>query len=181
MLYKIRLVMIFLAVLTAATAWADPGPMVLWYSRPAGGWSEAVPLGNGRLGAMVFGGTAEELIQLNDDTLWTGRPHDYSHPGAAEHLPTIRRLLREGKQREAQSLAGKHFMSVPLRQYSYQPLGDLKLHFPGHAEASDYRRLLDLDSAVATVGYKVGGVTFLREVLASAPDNAIVVRLTADK
>ena len=113
-------------VLLAATAAADPGPMVLWYDTPAEKWVEANPIGNGRLGAMVFGGTENERIQFNDDTLWFGEPHDYSHKGAAKHLPEIRRLLFEGKQREAEDLAGREFMSVPLRQTPYQPCGDLR-------------------------------------------------------
>ena len=164
----------------ASTAWADAGPMVLWYTRPAEKWTEALPIGNGRFGAMVFGGTASERIQFNDDTLWIGSPHDYSHQGAAEYLPEIRRLLFEGKQREAEKLATEHFMSVPIRQIPYQPFGDLSLQFPGHDKPTDYRRQLDIDAAVATTSYRVDGVTFTREVIASAPDNAIAVHITAD-
>jgi len=170
-----------LLALAAAVAHADPGPMVLWYAKPAGKWVEALPIGNGRLGAMVFGGAAAERIQFNDDTLWVGRPHDYAHEGAAKHLAEVRKLLFEGKQREAEQLAGQHMMSVPLRQMPYQPFGDLKLSFPGHDAATDYRRELDIDQAVASVSYKVGGVTFHREVLSSFPGQVIVVRITADK
>ncbi len=153
----------------------------LWYRQPADEWVEALPVGNGRLGAMVFGGVEDEHIQFNEDTVWTGQPHEYHHPGAAEHLPTIRRLLAEGQQNEAQDLAMREFMSVPLRQKAYQPLGDLRLHFPGHQETADYRRELDLDSAVARVSYRVGGVTFERQVFASYPDQVVVVRIAADK
>ena len=164
----------------ASTAWADAGPMVLWYTQPAEKWTEALPIGNGRFGAMIFGGTDRERIQFNDDTLWIGSPHDYSHQGAAEYLPEIRRLFFEGKQREAEKLATEHFMSVPIRQIPYQPFGDLSLQFPGHDKPTDYRRQLDIDAAVATTRYRVDGVTFTREVIASAPDNAIAVRITAD-
>ncbi|HUT12608.1 MAG TPA: glycoside hydrolase family 95 protein [Thermoguttaceae bacterium] len=167
--------------LWSTAASADPGPMLLWYEKPAGAWTEANPIGNGRLGAMVFGGVENERIQFNEDTLWFGEPHDYSHEGAAEYLPEIRKLLFEGKQAEAQSLAGQQFMSVPLRQTPYQPCGDLKLSFPGHADATDYRRQLDIDSAVSTVSYKVGGVTYTREVFASHPDDVIAVRVSADQ
>lgn len=162
---------------------AEPteGGWVLWYRQPAEKWVEALPVGNGRLGAMVFGGAESERIQFNEDTLWQGEPHDYSHEGAAEHLPTIRKLLFEGKQRDAERLAMEHFMSVPLRQKAYQPFGDLLLDFPGHGKANDYRRQLDIDSAVAAVRYQVGGVTFQREVFASAPARVIVVRIIADK
>jgi alpha-L-fucosidase 2 len=156
-------------------------PWCLWYQRPAAAWTEALPVGNGRMGAMVFGGTASEHIQFNESTVWTGAPHSYVHAGAAGFLPEIRKLLFEGKQREAEVLAGREFMSIPLRQKAYQPCGDLYIDFPGHAAVADYRRLLDLDRAVAEVSYKVGGVRFTREVFASHPDQVIVVRLTADQ
>ncbi|MBN1417956.1 MAG: glycoside hydrolase family 95 protein, partial [Planctomycetes bacterium] len=154
-------------------------PPELWYEKPAAKWVEALPVGNGRLGAMVFGGTAAERIQFNDDTLWIGEPHDYTHPGAAEVLPEIRRLLFEGKQREAERLAGERFMSVPLRQMAYQPLADLDLESPGHEEVAGYRRSLDLDQAVARVRYSAKGVPFVREVFASYPADVIVVRIAA--
>ena len=153
----------------------------LWYSRPAEKWTEAMPIGNGRLGAMVFGGIEDERLQFNDDTLWTGKPHDYSHPGAADYLPVVRKLLFEGKQREAEALAMKHMMSVPLRQHAYQPFGDLHLHLPNAQKTGGYRRELDLDTAVARVTYTVDGVKFTREVFSSAVDQVIVVRITADR
>ena len=155
--------------------------MKLWYDKPARAWTDALPVGNGRLGAMVFGGPAEERVQFNEDTLWVGEPHDYAHEGAVKHLPAIRSLLFEGKQREAEKLAMAEFMSVPLRQMAYQPFGDLKLTFPGHDTPEGYRRELDLDQAVAAVRYKVGEVTFTREVFASHPANLIVVRVSADR
>jgi alpha-L-fucosidase 2 len=153
----------------------------LSYRQPAKQWTEAMPIGNGRLGAMVFGGIEDERLQFNDDTLWTGEPHDYSHPGAAEYLPVVRKLLFEGKQREAEALSMKQMMSVPLRQHAYQPFGDLHLHFQGHDKPSDYRRELDLDTAVARVTYTVDGVKFTREVFSSAVDQVIVVRISADR
>jgi len=158
--------------------WED---MKLWYSHPATEWTEALPVGNGRLGAMVFGDPAQERLQFNEDTLWIGEPHEYHHDGAAQYLPAVRKLLFEGKQREAQDLAAEHMMSVPLRQEKYQPFGDLLLDFPGHVENSDYRRQLDIDAGVATVSYRVGEATFTREVFSSFPDQVIVVRLSCDK
>ena len=152
---NILLSLVAFVTLAAATVMAEQGPMVLWYDRPAKNWNEALPIGNGRFGAMVFGGTDSERIQFNDDTLWVGRPHDYSHDGAAEHLPAIRKLLFEGKQADAQRLASEHFMSTPLRQMPYQPFGDLTLTFAGHDKATGYRRELDIDRAVSTVSYKV--------------------------
>ena len=153
---------------------------LLWYDRPAEKWVEALPIGNGRLGAMVFGRLDTERIQFNEDALWAGAPRDYSHPGAKDHLPAIGRLLFEGRQREAEKLAMEHFMSRPLRQMAYQPFGDLRLEF-GHEGAGDYRRALDLDSAVTSVRYCVGDATFTRQVFAGYPDQAIVIRLTCDK
>jgi alpha-L-fucosidase 2 len=152
-----------------------------WYTQPAAKWVEALPIGNGRLGAMIYGGAADEQIQFNEDTLWTGQPHEYQHEGAAKYLPTIRRLLAEGKQREAEDLAMKEFMSVPLRQQAYQPFGNLRLHFAGHEKAANYRRELGLDSAVATVSYRVDDVKYLRQAFSSNPDQVIVVHVTADK
>lgn len=138
-------------------------------------------MGNGRLGAMVYGGATDEQIQFNEDTVWTGKPHEYQHPGAAQSLPALRQLLWDGKQREAEELAMKTFMSEPLRQAAYQPFGDLRLHFTGQDNVTDYRRDLDLDSAIATVTYRSGGVDFRREVFASFPDQVIVVHISADE
>ncbi len=155
--------------------------LVLWYDRPATQWVEALPVGNGRLGAMVFGGVTEERIQFNEDTLWIGQPHDYSRPGASRHLPELRELLFAGKQKEAEQLAMDTFMSVPLRQMPYQPFGDVILRFPDHAGATDYRRQLDLDGAVAVTRYTVGEIRYTRHVFASHPDQAVVIHLTADQ
>ena len=129
---------------------AEPiSPLTLWYGHPAVDWDEAFPVGNGRMGAMVFGGTAHERIQFNEDTIWTGEPHEYQHEGAVKFLPELRRLLAEGKQKEAEELGMKEFMGVPLRQKAYQPCADLLLDFAGHEAATDYVRTLDLDDCKA--------------------------------
>ena len=154
---------------------------VLRFDRPAQSWNEALPVGNGRLGAMVFGGVPRERIQFNEETLWTGGPHDYSHPGASEYLAKIRELLFAGKPREAEALAMERFMSVPLGQMAYQPFGDLAIDLPGHERFTDYGRSLDIGRALSGVTYKVNGTAFAREVFASHPDQVIVVRLTADR
>jgi alpha-L-fucosidase 2 len=157
----------------------------LWYNQPAKQWVEALPIGNGSFGGMVFGGTAEERIQFNDDTLYTGEPHDYAHKGAVEYLPELRKLLFEGKQNEAHALGNKEFMSVNTHgrntQEAYQPFGSINLSFPGHETFTDYYRDLDLNEATATTRYKVGDVTYTREVFASYPDKAIVMQIKADK
>ncbi len=182
MRYLTPILLLTLISLTAAAHESGvPGASELWYDEPAKAWLEALPIGNGRLGAMVFGGTAKERIQFNEDTLWAGGPRDYSHPGAADALAEIRRLLFEGKQREAEQLAMEKFMSVPLRQVAYQAFGDLLLEFPGHEQVAGYRRQLDLDSAVATTQYEHDGVTFTREALASFPDQVIALRVRASR
>lgn len=155
--------------------------LALWYEKPATKWVEALPVGNGYMGAMVFGGVDKERIQFNEGTLWQGHPQDYSHVGAAESLAEIRRLLFEGDQRRAQALAMDKFMSVPLRQMPYQPFGDLHLEFNLGANCSDYMRTLDLASATAITEFSVGEKHYRREVFASYPDRVVVVRLTASQ
>ena len=165
----------------AAEAAGGGTDMRLWYERPAAQWVEALPIGNGRLAAMVFGGTENERVQLNECTLWAAGPYDPSHPDALTALPEARRLIFEGKWHEAHNLIGARMMARPLQQMPYQPVGDLRLSFPGHAAAADYRRQLDLDTAVASTTYTVGGVKFTREILSSPVDQVIAIRLTADK
>jgi len=153
----------------------------LWYAQPAVKWTDALPIGNGRIGAMVFGGITDEHIQFNEDTLWTGHPHDYANTNALQQLPKIRELLAARKNKEAGLLAKTNFLGNPSRQKAYQPFGDLRLHFTGADNVTDYRRELDLGSAVARVKYRANGVMFQREAFASHPDQAIVLHLTADK
>lgn len=153
----------------------------LWYTKPAQKWTEALPIGNGRLGAMIFGGVESDRIQFNEETLWNGAPNDYAHKGAYQYLDQIRQLLFDGKQKEAEDLAMKEFMSVPLKQKTYQAFGDLNLHFPNQETFTDYYRDLDLKNAVCRVSYKSNGTSFTREYLSSFPDQAIAIRLTADK
>jgi len=155
----------------------------LWYRQPAQEWVEALPIGNGRLGAMVFGGIQRERLQLNEDTLWSGKPIERDKPDAAKYLPEARRLLFEGKYVEGQKLVQDRIMGLRLEKgnHSYQTLGDLELSFETHGDVSDYRRELDLDAAVAAVTYRIGHATFTREVFSSPVHQVIVVRLTCDK
>ena len=168
-------------IILCQSGFASGPSLSLWYKQPAQKWVEALPIGNGRLGGMIFGGITNEHLQFNENTLWTGHPHEYQHEGAAKFLPQIRQLLWDGKQKEAEELAMKEFMSVPLRQKAYQPFGDILLSFPDHTNASNYRRELDLDSAVAKVSYEAGGVTYERETFASYPDQVMVWRISASK
>jgi alpha-L-fucosidase 2 len=153
----------------------------LWYRHPAKQWVEALAVGNGRLGAMVFGGLENERIQLNEDTLWAGGPYDPNNPEALAALPEARRLIFEGKYGDANRLIGAKMMAKPLKQMPYQTVGDLLLTFPEQKSVENYRRDLNLDTAVASVSYTVDGVNFTRQVFSSPVDQVIVVRLTADK
>src|SRR5438045_8541742 len=158
---------------------SSSGRLKLWYQEPAQKWIEALPVGNGRLGAMIFGGVNEERLQLNEDTLWAGGPYDPVNPEAASALPEARRLIIEGKFKEADSLIGKKVMAKPLRQMPYETLGNLVLRFQGIGSVTDYRRELNLDSALAKVSFSANGVQFAREAFASPVDQVIVVRLSA--
>jgi alpha-L-fucosidase 2 len=156
-------------------------PLSLWYRRPAVQWTEALPIGNGRLGGMLFGGIDGERIQLNEGTLWAGGPYDPNNAGAPAHLPVARRLIFEGKYQEANNLVGSRMMARPLGQLQYQTVGDLVLAFPRQDAVENYRRDLNLDTAVTTTSYAVGGVRFTREAFASPVAGVIAVRLTADQ
>lgn len=160
---------------------APTEPLSLWYAKPAEKWVEALPMGNGRLGAMVFGGVPVERLQLNEDTFWSGQPYDGINPEALAALPKARELVFAGQYKEAHAWISEHMMGKPLRQCSYQPIGDLMLTFPAAGEASEYQRELNLDTATATVRYRQDGVTFTREVFASPVENVIVMRIRADQ
>jgi alpha-L-fucosidase 2 len=156
-------------------------PLTLWYRRPAREWVEALAIGNGRLGAMVFGGIVEEHLQLNENTLWAGGPYNPANPAAREAFPEIRRLVFEGKIAEAQRLTSECAMATPLRELPYQPVGSLVLKFPNVDRVENYRRELNIDTAVAAVTYSVDGVAYRREIFCSPVDQVIVMRLTADE
>jgi len=155
----------------------------LWYRQPAKRWLEALPVGNGRLGAMVFGGVVTERLALNESTFWSGAPSDdHESPTAREHLGEVRSLMFEGRYPEAVELIGRHMLGRRGNYGTHLPVGDLVLEMRQDSnEVRDYRRDLDLDDAVATVTYAVGDVHYTREVLASHPDNVITVHLTADR
>jgi alpha-L-fucosidase 2 len=153
------------------------------YDRPAAEWNEALPIGNGRMGAMVFGHPARDRLQLNEDSLWYGGPRDRNNPDAAKVLPEIRRLIFAGKPREAERLAVTGLSGIPETQRHYEPLGHLLLDFEGidPDAAEGYRRSLDLERAVVTVEFTHRGVRHRREYFASHPDQAVIVRMTADR
>jgi alpha-L-fucosidase 2 len=154
---------------------------LLWYRQPAAQWTQALPIGNGRLGAMVFGGLDSERLQINEDTVWAGEKRDRNNPEGAKNLAEVRRLLFAGQPKEAEELAERTLISIPKRLPPYQPLGDLLIRFSDQQAASQYRRELDIDSGIVGVTYRANGARFTREVFSSAVDQVIVVRLTCDK
>lgn len=167
----------------AATTFAEDvaapaGPLTLWYRRPAADhpllppttaqganaeWTQALPIGNGRLGAMIFGGVVHEHLQLNEDTLWAGGPYNPINPEAHDALPEVRRLIAAGQYKAAADLVTAKVLAKPRGQMPYETAGDLALTFPDAAEVQAYRRALDLDTAIARVTYRTGGVTFSRD------------------
>lgn len=182
---KFYTIALTLLILTAAAATASASGKTdnlrLWYTKPALKWSEALPIGNGRLGAMVYGGVENDKIQFNEETLWTGAPNDYSHKGASAWLEPIRKLLSEGKQVEAEKLAMQEFMGIPVRQMAYQAFGVLNLDFSGQKDVTEYQRELDLESAVCKVKYKSAGIGYSREYLSSGPDQVLAIKLGTDQ
>lgn len=150
----------------------------LWYKQPAAVWEEALPVGNGRLGGMIFGGAEEELIQLNEDTLWSGFPRDTANYEALRHLGPAKQLVAEGKYKEAEALMEAKMLG--RRTESYQPLGDLRMKFNLAGPVENYRRGLDLVQGLATVSYTTGDVRIVREVLASRPDELIAIHIRAE-
>lgn len=178
-----HLIVIFLLIVVFCSCNREQpkGDLKLWYPVPAQKWEEALPLGNGRLGAMVFGNPVDELIQLNENTIWAGSPNNNDNPEALEALPKIRQLIFEGKYQEAQDLANQKVISKKSHGMPYQTAGNLKLKFSGHEGFTGFHRELDIERAVATTKYSVNDIEYTREVFSSFADQVIVVRLTADK
>ncbi|MDR2148889.1 MAG: glycoside hydrolase family 95 protein [Tannerella sp.] len=161
--------------------YAQNADLKLWYNSPASDWNEALPLGNGRLGAMIFGTPAVEHLQLNEETIWAGSPNNNAHPLEPGVLETVRHLIFDGKYVEAENLATAKIMSQTNHGMPYQTMGDLFIAFSGHNQYADYYRDLDIGNAVASVSYMADGVRYRREMFTSFTDQAVVVRLTADK
>ena len=152
----------------------------LWYDKAASNWLEALPIGNSHLGAMVYGGADTEQIQLNEETFWSGSPHNNNSSEAKEHLQEVRQLIFDGREEEAHALLDKYFVKGP-HGMRYLPLGDVFLKFWNHQNAKDYERELRLDDATIGIKYKVGDVNYRRTVIASMADNVIAMKLEADK
>lgn len=177
---KLSLLTLFLALLLQSNAKTST-PLKLWYNQPAKQWVEALPVGNGRLGAMIFGDPVQETIQLNENTVWTGGPNRNDNPNAKASLAEVRKLIFEGKYKEAQDIANQNFVSKTSHGMSYQTVGNLHLSFTGHENYSDYYRELDLENAMVNSRYTLNGVNYETHVFSSFPDQVIVARIKANK
>ena len=172
---------VLLSVSTAGFAQKQQS-LKLWYKQSAGRtWENALPIGNGRLGAMIYGNVATETIQLNEHTVWSGGPNRNDNPLSLDSLAIIRQLIFEGKQKEAERIANRVIITKTSSGQKFEPVGSLQLHFEGHDEPANYYRELDIERAVATTTYTANGVNYTREAIASFPDRVVVMRLTANK
>src|SRR5687767_7795561 len=154
----------------------------LWYRQPSGNtWENALPIGNGRLGAMIYGNPDKEIIQLNEHTVWSGGPNRNDNPLALDSLKIIRQLIFEGKQKDAERIANRVIITKKSHGQMFQPVGSLQLVFDNHDNYSNYYRELDIERAVTKTTYTVDGVTYTREAIASFPDRVVVMRLSASK
>ena len=172
--------LIGLCIVCACCLMAKADDLKLWYQQPAKVWTEALPLGNSRLGAMVYGGVVNEQIQLNEETVWGGGPHRNDSPKAFGVLPKVRELIFAGREKEAEKVMADNFFTGQ-HGMPFQTIGSLMLEFDGHADYSDYSRELDLERAVASVRYRIGEVNYTRTVFTSLVDNALIIRVEADK
>lgn len=179
---KIQIIIfIFFLLFMEYSAFAKQQPMKLWYDKPAIDWNQALPLGNGRLGVMVFGNPSVEHLQLNEETIWAGSPNSNAHSIEEGVLEHIRQLIFEEKYVEAEDLATRKIMSQTNHGMPYQTMGDLYISFPNHEKYTNYYRDLDIDNAIASVSYVVNGIKYNREIFTSFTDQVIIVRFTSDK
>lgn len=178
---KSKITALCFGLVSLASTAQTKSELKLWYDKPATIWNEALPLGNGRLGAMVFGDPAVERLQLNEETIWAGSPNSNAHTKSIEALPKVRQLVFEGKFDEAQDLATRDIMSQTNDGMPYQTFGSAYISFPGHQKYTNYYRDLDIANATAKVKYTVNGVEFTREILTSFSDQVIVVKLSASQ
>lgn len=177
-----RLATLVLLLVGVVTVSAQDASMKLWYTTPAGGvWENALPIGNGRLGAMVFGEVPRETVQLNEHTVWSGSPNRNDNPDALAALPELRQMIFDGRHDEALDLANRAIMSKKSHGQKFQPVGNLHLDFPGHENYTNYYRELDLQNATTTTTYQVGDVAYTRKAIASLVDHTVVVHLTASE
>src|ERR1044071_5725808 len=165
---------------SSSTAQKTDNDPTLWYRQPATAWLQAMPIGNGMIGAMVFGGVPQERIALNESPFWSGRPHDYDDTNAFQYFGQIRDLVFADRFQEAERMVNDHFYGKPKAQEAYQPIGDLVLSFDS-TNVTDYRRELDMETGVARVTYHSGDAIITREAFVSWPDHVLVIHIRADR
>jgi alpha-L-fucosidase 2 len=171
----------FFQKLVAGQETVDANSLKLWYGIPAANWNEALPIGNGRIGAMIFGVPQQEKLQLNEDTFWAGSPYNNFNPGGKDALKKVQKLLLDDKYEKAQELVRKCFVSQNYQGMSYQPVGNLLIDFPDQNNYTNYYRELDIEKAIEKTTFKVNGVTYSREIFASFVDQVIIIKISADK
>ena len=174
-----KLRILFLFLICAPGCSEKHQPMELWYKQPAASWNEALPVGNGRLGAMVFGDPVNEFVQINEESIWAGSKINNNNPEAYKNLPALQQAIFRGEIKKAEEIAGKYFLGTPPRIRSYQPLGDLLIHYQWADSVTDYKRSLDIRSGIASTTFKVNGKSYLQRIFASAVDNSIVIEIKA--
>src|SRR6188474_3043469 len=169
-----KLFLIYLLFVAATSFSQTKQSLKLWYKQPSGKtWENALPIGNGRLGAMIYGNVEKEIIQLNESTVWSGSPNRNDNPLALDSLAIIRQLIFDGKQKEAERIANRVIITKKSHGQMFQPVGSLQLAFNGHDNYTNYYRELDIEKAVTKISYTVDNVTYTREALASFPDRVI--------
>src|SRR6188508_1226405 len=172
---QVFILLLSIATFVTVTHAQNSAALKLWYNKPSGKvWENALPIGNGRLGAMVYGNVDRETIQLNEHTVWSGSPNRNDNPEALSSLPEIRRLIFAGRQKEAEQIANKTIITKKSHGQMFQPVGNLHLNFVGHDQYSNYYRELDIERAVARTSYVAGNVTYTREIFASLPERVIM-------
>ena len=181
MKFKTKITALCFGIVSFATTAQTNTELKLWYDKPASIWNEALPLGNGRLGAMVFGDPSIERLQLNEETIWAGSPNTNAHTKSIEALPKVRQLVFDGKFKEAQDLATKDIMSQTNNGMPYQTFGSVYISFSGHDNYTNYYRDLNIENATASVKYVVDGVEYKREIITAFKDQGVLVKLTDRK
>src|SRR5215218_5647075 len=177
-----KLIFSFLLFISTASYSQNKPALKLWYTKSSGTtWENALPIGNGRLGAMIYGNVEKETIQLNEHTVWSGSPNRNDNPLALDSLALIRQLIYDGKRKEAERVVNNSIITKKSHGQKFEPVGSLQLTFDGHENYTNYYRELDIERAVSKASYTINGVTYTREALASFPDRVVVMRLTASK
>jgi alpha-L-fucosidase 2 len=177
---KLIIPIVFLLLVSCQSRPKSASQLRLWYKQPAKVWTEALPVGNGRLGAMVFGNPVNEIIQVNEESIWAGSKIDNNNPDALKHLPELRKALFNSQYKEAQKIADGNFVGIPPRIRSYQPLGDLQINYKWEGQPTGYTRQLDLETGIATTNFAVGDKKFEQKVWVSAPDNVVIVQIGSE-